>query len=592
MIEKASVTLMSVTEHILDERLRPLIESEKGLLKNLRDLALAGEHAADARRIDEILAGIDELFLLVIVGEFNSGKSSFINALFGQKTRVEGPVPVDDRITIMHYGTEAEERTITPFVTERRVPIEFLRNIAIVDTPGTNSVVRQHQEITEDFIPRADLVLFITSIDRPLTESERQFLSYIQQWGKKIVIVLNKTDTKDEAEIKEVMEFVDDKCRELLGFRPLIFPISAKLALAAKLGSNPRDWTRSRFEALEDYVFHTLSEGERLRLKLLSPLDSANTVVGKLTDEYAGKLELLSDDTTRIARIEDQLETARKEMQANFQKFTLQIDALVVELRDRGADFLDRHVRLRHLNLLRNELKFREEFERAVLVEWQRELDRTVNESVDWLVRNNLKLWNDALEYFNAQVRKNEYDSQMIGRIGGHFVYEREEVYNRIRREAEARVNSLDHREECRRVIDGALNAIQQSFGLGASAIGLGYVLATAFTTVALDVTGVAAAAVLFSASFFILPYKRRRAIEEFRAKTESLRSELRRAFETESNKEIDRAVDNVRGALDPYTRFVRTERAKVEERASVLADSRERLLVLKRQIEGIVAPS
>ncbi len=122
----------------------------------------------------------------------------------------------------------------------------------------------------------ANLVLFITSIDRPLTESERQFLSYIQQWGKKIVIVLNKIDTKEEAEVEEVVQFVDDKCRGLLGFKPLIFPVSARLALNAKRGGHPREWTRSRFEALEDYIFNTLGERERLRLKLLSPLDSAS----------------------------------------------------------------------------------------------------------------------------------------------------------------------------------------------------------------------------------------------------------------------------------------------------------------------------
>ncbi|MBA2647146.1 MAG: dynamin family protein, partial [Pyrinomonadaceae bacterium] len=362
---------MNATEQLVNERLRPLIESEKQLLKSLHDLAVAGEHTEDARRLSDILNGIDELFLLVIVGEFNSGKSSFINALFGVRTRVEGPVPVDDRITIMHYGEQEEERIINSFVSERRVPIEFLRDIAIVDTPGTNSVVRQHQEITEDFIPRADLVLFITSIDRPLTESERQFLSYIQQWGKKIVIVLNKIDMKDEAEIEEVIRFVDDKCRELLGFKPLIFPVAAKLALQAKLGSPPRDWTRSRFEALEDYVFHKLSEGERLHLKLLSPLDSANTVADKLSGEYDGKLELLSDDTTKIARIEEQLEVARGEMGSNFQKFILRVDALVVELRERGVDFLDRNMRVRNLSLLRSETRFREEFERAVLAEWQ-----------------------------------------------------------------------------------------------------------------------------------------------------------------------------------------------------------------------------
>lgn len=580
---------MVATEYIVDERLRPLIESEKELLRQLHELAVAGEHAEDARRLKEILAGIDELFLLVIVGEFNSGKSSFINALFGQKVRVEGPVPVDDRITIMHYGEQPEERMVSPFVTESRVPVEFLRDIAIVDTPGTNSVVRQHQEITEDFIPRADLVLFITSIDRPLTESERQFLSYIQQWGKKIVIVVNKIDTKDEAEITEVVNFVDDKCRELLGFKPLIFPVAAKLALQAKQGSHPREWTRSRFEALEDYIFNTLGERERLRLKLLSPLDSATTVSDKLGAEYGTKLGLLADDAAKIARIEQQLDTAHKDMEDNFEKFILRVDALVVELRDRGVDFLDRHMRVSHLKLLRSESQFRDAFERDVLGEWKGKLEATLNESVDWLVRNNMKLWHDTLEYFNTQVRKGEYEEQIVGRIGGQFVYEREEVYARLRREAEARINSLDHREVCRRVVDNAMGALQQSVGVGAGAVGLGYVLATAFTTAALDVTGVTAAAVLFAASFFILPYKRKRAVEEFRAKTERLRGELRRALEEESRKEIDRSVEKVRGAVEPYTRFVRGERARVEGRAALLTQARERLAVLKREIEGIV---
>ncbi|HEX8265326.1 MAG TPA: dynamin family protein [Pyrinomonadaceae bacterium] len=580
---------MSFNEQIVDERLRPLIESEKQLLKGLQELATAGGHDEDARRLSDILAGIDELFLLVIVGEFNSGKSSFINALFGQKARVEGPVPVDDRITIMHYGDEPSERQITPFVIEQRLPIEFLRDIAIVDTPGTNSVIKAHQEVTEDFIPRADLVLFTTSIDRPLTESERQFLSYIQEWGKKIVIILNKIDTKEEAEIIEVMEFVDSKCREMLGFKPLIFPIAAKLAFNAKLGGNPRDWTRSRFEALEDYIFNTLSERERLQLKLLSPLDSANTVAEKLQAEYSGKLDLISEDTIKIQRIEEQLEAARTEMQANFQKFILKVDALVGEMRDRGVDFLDRNIRVRNFNLLRSETKFREEFEREVLAQWQEKLDQTVNESVDWLVRNNMKLWNDTLEYFNTQVRKAQYDSQIIGRVGGQFVYEREEVHSRIRREAEARIQSLDHREECRRIIGSSMTALQQSFGLGAGAVGLGYVLATIFTTVALDVTGIAAATVLFTASFFILPYKRKRAIEEFKAKVEKLRLEMRTVFESKSAEEIDRATENVRGALEPYTRFVKSERAKVEERSLNLRSLIERLQFLKREIKTVV---
>jgi ribosome biogenesis GTPase A len=83
---------MNTTEQVVDKRVRPLIESEKQVLRDLQDLASAGSHTEDVRQLADILAGIDELFLLVVVGEFNSGKSSFINALFGQKARIEGPV--------------------------------------------------------------------------------------------------------------------------------------------------------------------------------------------------------------------------------------------------------------------------------------------------------------------------------------------------------------------------------------------------------------------------------------------------------------------------------------------------------------------
>lgn len=580
--------MTNTAEQIVDERLRSLIESEKQLLKDLQELAATGEHAEDMRQLKDILGGIDELFLLVVVGEFNSGKSSFINALFGQKIRVEGPIPVDDHITILRHGEQPEERSLSSFVTQKLAPIDFLRNISIVDTPGTNSVIKQHQEITEDFIPRADLILFITSIDRPLTESERQFLSFIQNWGKKIVIVLNKIDTKEEAEIAEVIEFVDGKCRELLGFKPLIFPVAAKLALNAKLGSNPRDWTRSRFEALEDYILNKLGERERLQLKLLSPLDSARTIAGKLQAEYTGKLELINEDSVKIKRIEEQLATVQQEMQENFQKFILRVDALIIEFRDSGVDFLDRSMRLRNINLLRSETKFREEFEREVLEGWRAKLDQTVNESVDWLVRNNMQLWNDTLEYFNTQVRKSQYDSQIIGRVGGQFVYEREEVHARIRREAEDRIQSLDHREECRRVINSSMTALGQSFGLGAGALGLGYVLASIFTTVALDVTGIAAATALFITSFFILPYKRKRAIEEFKSKLENLRKEMGDVLKSKSDDEINRSVENVRDALAPYIRFVRAERDKIEARVSILDQILERLKELTREVKNL----
>src|SRR5687767_1187287 len=222
-------------ETVVDASVQQTLRRESQLLVQLRE-TLEPEQVEERRRVDELLAGLDELFTIVIVGEFNAGKSSLINALFGDRLRVEGPVPVDDRISILRFsdsaaGTSATPRQLSDFVTEHHYSVEFLRNITLVDTPGTNSIIQRHQEITQDYIPRADLVLFVTSIDRPLSESERQFLQFIREWGKKVVFVLNKIDTKSEGEVQEVLEYLRTNIRSIFGFDPVIFPVASKKAL-------------------------------------------------------------------------------------------------------------------------------------------------------------------------------------------------------------------------------------------------------------------------------------------------------------------------------------------------------------------------
>ncbi|KPV52990.1 dynamin, partial [Kouleothrix aurantiaca] len=115
---------------------------------------------ADNRTLDDTIAHLDELFLLVIAGEFNSGKSSFINALLGDKVVTEGVTPTTDRITLLRYAAEPGEHNVEEFLMERGFPADVLKRLTIVDTPGTNAIIRRHEELTREFIPRSDLVLF------------------------------------------------------------------------------------------------------------------------------------------------------------------------------------------------------------------------------------------------------------------------------------------------------------------------------------------------------------------------------------------------------------------------------------------------
>ncbi len=545
-----------IFDTVVDPQVHALVRREGQLLVQLRE-TLEREQADERRRVDDLLATLEDLFTIVVVGEFNAGKSSLINALFGVKLRVEGPIPVDDRISLLRYGEKDVLRRISDYVVEQFYPVDFLRNITLVDTPGTNSIVQRHQEITEDYIPRADLVLFVTSIDRPLSESERRFLEYIREWGKKVVFVLNKVDTKEPAEVTQVIQYLTTNIRTIFGFDATIFPVSAK--------------TRAGFDELEHYIFTVLSQKERVRLKLQAPLDTVQSLTKKQFVMIDSRREILTNDKARIDSITAQLDKAREDLEGNFRQFVVRIDNLLMDFERRGVDFLDRYVRIQHIMLLRDSLRFREEFDRQVFAGFKGTIDATIQESVDWLVRENMKLWNSTVEEFHRGAARDLRDQEVIGRVGREFAYNREEVYSRMRTQAEQRLASYDINIESRRIIDTAIRAVIQSFGLGAGALGLGYLITSAVSSMALDVTGLTAATMLLVTSFLILPYKRSKAKTEFQHRIEELRTTMGETLRRESSTEIDRMVHGIAAAFEPYQRFYATESEKVERFAAKL---------------------
>jgi hypothetical protein len=140
-----------------------------------------------------------------------------------------------------------------------------------------------------------------------------------------------------------------------------------------------------------------------------------------------------------------------------------------------------------------------------------------------------------------------------------------------MRAQAEQRLASYDLNLESRRIIDDAMRAVIHSFGLGVGALGLGYFITSAVSSVALDVTGLTAATMLLVTSFLILPYKRSKAKAEFQRRIEELRNHLRDALQRESSTEIDRMLRGISAAFEPYQRFYAAESEKVERFARKL---------------------
>lgn len=549
-----------------------------------------------ASTLEQVITSLDELFLLVIVGEFNAGKSALINALLRSPVLPEGVTPTTAKITKIRYGEQNRQMQLDQYTIEQLYPADFLQNISIVDTPGTNAIVREHERMTKDFIPRSDLILLVTSADRPFTESERTFLEGIQRWGKKIMIVLNKADLyRTQADFARAVAFISDNCQRLLGFQPEIFPVSVLQAQQSytAIGHDAiRLWENSHIGTLENYLFQKLDEGERARLKLLSPLGVMQRLIAETQGAVEERSRLLSEDNRTVNAIEANLQQYRQEMEQNFAHRLGEIENIVLEMGQRGDRFFDDTIRLRHTLELVRANKIRRQFEEAVVGDSASRIDSAVKDLTDWLADQEQKLRQYIMDYLDQRRKESSIrDDQMIGTINRQFDYNRQSLLRAVFERASKLVEAFDQQAEAQQLSEGLQSTVVQAllFGAGGLTLGtIGAVAATAIGFTFLDVTGITAGAVAVIFGLFILPARKAKAKRDFDAKMQELRQHLHTLMNEQFIKELNSSIQRVYDALAPYIRFVRAEQAKVVAIRQQLTPLDTEVLQLKNTIESM----
>lgn len=577
---------------VLDEHRSELVARERTLLEKLaRFLSSIESPASDVALVRQAMADVEEFFLLVTVGEYNAGKSAFINALIGKEVAEEGVTPTTNRITILKYSEKPSTRDRSDGILERGYPSEFLRDVAIVDTPGTNAILRHHEELSRSFVPRADLVLFITSADRPYTESEREYLELIRDWGKKIVLIVNKVDlVGKEEETETLRRFVQEGVRNLLGITPPVFMVSARLAQRAKTAKMPMErealLRASGFDKLEGYIFGLLDEEGRVRLKLESPLGVAVQLVQRYDLAVRERMNLLEQDFRMAENVDAQLELYRADMRRDFTGRMAEIENLIHAMTERGDAWFEDNIRLgRFFDLLKRE-RIQEEFQVEVVADTVELIDQRVQELIDWMVDRNLKQWRSIVEYVNRR-REARYDEHLIGDIGAGFEYNRSQLLESVGKTAATIVKGYNRDYESQQIAQSIQSAVQQSAvaQVGAIGLGLGSAVAMAASATALDVTGLLAAGAIAGIGLFIIPNKRRTARAQFRERTELLRKRLAEVVRRQFEAELDRSVERINEAIAPYTRFVRTEYTRMSDARSTLKDLTWEVETLRKDV-------
>ena len=578
---------------MLTDQQADYLREEKEALAEIRlalaDLDVPGEALAT---LQKAILQLDELFLLVVVGEFNAGKSALVNALLGERVLPEGATPTTSRVTLVKWGEQAGEQVVDESFAIVTHPLPLLKELNIVDTPGTNAVIRRHERLTEEFVPRSDLVIFATSADRPMTESERQFLERILAWGKKVVFVLNKADIlEDEAALQDVRDFVLKHATSLLGDAPEFFPVSARLAQRAWDDADPEERRQlrddSRLDDLEQYIAATLDDATRLALKFTNPLGVADNLVAQAEATVQEEAEAAREDGQTVVSLEGVITAYERELPSELPPRLAEVENILHRLEQRGLDFFDSTLRLTRIKDLARGERVRAQFEKQVLADVPQQIERQVQRLIDWLVQKDLHEWQQVMTYL--QRRRARHLEHMVGETGGPREVRRRELIDSVGRTVQSIVETYDRNREASQLAASVEAAVAQTALLEAGAVGLGALVTLAVVSSAVDITGMLAAGTLAILGFFVIPYKRKQAKDDFREKMRALRTELLGALTTQFNQESKSAIARLKDGVAPYTRFVHAERERIDRTEASLTGLRQRLSALRARAQAVV---
>ena len=284
------------------------LDAEKGIIeeiiKEIHELTQDIQHKELSQTVSDLRNRIHDPFMFVICGEVKVGKSSFINALLESKTEIckVAPSPMTDTIQLIVYGPEYQMTALSPVLKRISYPEDILKEIAIVDTPGTNTIIAHHQEITENFVPTSDLVIFVFEAKNPYRQSAWDFFNFIKtDWQKKVIFVLQQKDLIDPADLQINIRGLEQYAKEKGISNPLIFPVSAKMDLEGKK-------VDSGFLPLREFIAKNITGGKASLYKMINNIKTSETVVDKIEsgilirkDQFAYDMEFRNDITKTLS---------------------------------------------------------------------------------------------------------------------------------------------------------------------------------------------------------------------------------------------------------------------------------------------------
>jgi hypothetical protein len=278
----------------------------------------------------------------------------------------------------------------------------------------------------------------------------------------------------------------------------------------------------------------------------------------------------LKEDLQTTASLEATIADYERDLQNELKPRLAEVENILHRMEQRGLDFFDNTLRLTNIQELIRGDKVRAEFEKRVLVDVPQQIEDQVQRLIDWLVQKDLQEWQRVMTY--VQRRRALHIEHIVGEGIEPRETRRRELIDTMGKTVQGIVETYDRDREASELAAHVETAVAQTALLEVGAVGLGALVTAAVLSSSLDITGILAAGMLAILGFFVIPYKRKQAKDNFKKKMINLRTNLLDTLTTQFSRESQNAVARLKDGVTPYIRYVGVERERIEKSETILA--------------------
>ena len=501
---------------ILNQKLQQYRFQMVEVVKDLHQMTIDIDNASLSEMVSDLRNRIHEPFMFVIVGEVKVGKSSFVNALLESDKEVTkvAPDPCTDTIQQILYGETEQTVVINPYLKKIFYPVEILKEIAIVDTPGTNTIIEHHQEITERFIPGSDLIVFVFEAKNPYRQSAWEFFDYIHKdWQKKVIFILQQKDLMRGDDLETNVKGVIKQAEKKGVANPNVFAVSAMDEQEHKPDSG--------FVAVRTFIRDNITGGKAPLLKLKNNLKTAQNVSKRI----ASGLEVLSEQYQMDLAFRTDITETLNEQEAKSKK---QVDILVenmIDTYDSISMRTEKELRegLGFFTLLRRTVASvfsKKESSKAWLDDISTRLETDLNTALTEKLKNGVGDIADNIQQMVKIIDLKIRNSKTVLKDNEHIFSDLSERRANVLRDLQSEFAAfINHSEN---FLDSSMFPEKDNFSpniaTGGGLAAIGVILAAVTQGMVFDITGGVLTVIGLAVSSFTVSSKRKELFEEYEA--------------------------------------------------------------------------